>query len=108
MLHKKIETIDFKTFLGGKRIKEPKRLTTNVFSIMPTITFSDFFNMQSDVFVLYALVLGAGAVALLSYCLEVLALRTGHEMLAEAIETITRLSFTASGFGIIVWFLFSL
>lgn len=94
------ETIDFKTFLAGNRVKEPKRLNTNLFSFLPI--------MPSDITVLYAVVLGAGAVVLLSHYIESLAANAGYTTLAAAIETVTRFSFIIGGLSYAGWFIFTL
>ncbi|MGE6720190.1 hypothetical protein ACQKGD_22945 [Peribacillus frigoritolerans] len=103
----KIETIDFKTFLAGKRVKQSKSLINNsIYSFFPSITMSGFFT--PDIAGLYAVVLGVGAIAFLSHCLEITAANHGHENLAATIETVTRLAFPIGGFSFILWFLFSL
>lgn len=105
----KIETIDFKTFLAGKRVKQSKSLINNsIYGFMPSMTVSSFFNMSPEIAGLYAVVIGVGIFGMLSHCLETAAANSGREALAEAIETITRLAFSIGGFSFIGWFLISL
>ncbi|MFJ5625469.1 hypothetical protein ACIQD3_22830 [Peribacillus loiseleuriae] len=105
----KKETIDFKTFLAGNRVSKPKHLINNsIYGFMPSITFSSFFHMTPEISGLYAVVMGVGAIGMLSHGLEMMAANSGYETLAAAIETMTRLAFTIGGFGFIGWFLFTL
>ncbi|MEJ9228926.1 hypothetical protein LAV79_05395 [Peribacillus butanolivorans] len=103
----RIETIDFKTFMAGNPRKPSKSLiNTSVLSFMPSVSVSSFFS--PEIAGVYAVLLGIGALAMLSHFLETYAASTGREALAEAIETVTRLAFSIGGFSFIGWFLVSL
>lgn len=101
----RIESIDFKTFMAGNH-RKPRRFHSNAYSFFPSITMTSF--LSPDIAGLYAVVLGAGAIVMLSHGLESYAAHSGHVRLATAIETVTRLAFPVVGFGFILFFLISL
>ncbi|MDW7616990.1 hypothetical protein SC499_20290 [Peribacillus simplex] len=103
-----IEVIDFKTFMAGNYRKPKRLINTSVYSFMPSITISSFFSMSPGFATLYGVVIGVGLLGILSHCLEVTAANAGHEELAMAIETVTRLAFSIGGFSFIGWFLLSI
>lgn len=103
----KIEVIDFREFMQGNYRKSPRRsIDTSLYSFMPSVTLGSFFG--PEVAGLYGVVFGVFALGMVSHLLETYAANTGHEGLAEAIETITRLAFSIGGFSFIGYFLLSL
>lgn len=105
-MRNRIEVIDFKTFMAGNHRKPNRFINTTVYSFLPSITVSSF--LSPDIVGLYTVVLGVFAFGMLSHCLETYAASTGHEALAETIETVTRLAFSIGGFSFIGYFLLSL
>lgn len=110
IMRKKIEVIDFKTFMAGNHRKPtPKpKLAAPIYGFMPSITLSSFMHMSPEITGLYAVVIGVGTFAILSHLAETTAATYGHESLASFIETATRLIFPVAAFSFIGWFLFSL
>ncbi|MGM0879031.1 MAG: hypothetical protein ACQEWV_31395 [Bacillota bacterium] len=106
----KTETIDFKTFLAGNRVKQSNRTSdiTLYSGLLPSMTFSSFFDMTPQITGLYAVVIGVGCFAILSHLFEINSAKNGFYKLAYVIESITRFILPVGTFSFMIWALFKI
>lgn len=104
---KKIETILFREFLAGPHTKRTSP-TPIVYGLVPGMSIEGFFDMSPEVAGAYALVLGAGGIAILSHFLEINFAKTGFENIAYVIEGLTRVILPAGAYGFILYVFYKL
>ena len=107
MLKRKIETIPFREFLAGPNEKRMSH-TPILYSLVPGMSIEGFFNMSPEVAGAYALVIGVGAIGILSHVLEVNFVKAGIENVAYVIEGITKVLLPVGTYGFILYVLYKL
>ncbi|MBD1381021.1 hypothetical protein [Metabacillus arenae] len=80
MFKQKTEVIPFREFMRRQAIPlKEQPYTPILYSLLPGMSIESFFNMSPQMTGLYALVLGAGALGILSHLIEVNAAKSGFE-----------------------------
>jgi hypothetical protein len=104
----KTEVIDFKTFLAGNRVNKSTSDIKLYSGLLPSMTFSSFFDMTPHMTGLYVVVIGVGCFAILSHLIEVNSAKNGYSKLAYIIESITRFVLPVGTFSFMIWVLFKI
>lgn len=107
MLKRKIETIPFREFLAGPNEKRMSH-TPILYSLVPGMSIEGFFNMSPEVAGAYALVIGVGAIGMLSHVLEVNFAKAGFENISYVIEAITKAALPVGTYSFILYVFYKL